>query len=259
MSSLDFIRTAVTGKQDIGTFIRYYSSTKNPVMAFKFARTKVALSDIYKKFNIKTNLDFNSLIDDIKNLNKILDTEKKKYNYGIGGGTKFNDLILYFLVKSLKPQIFIETGVAAGVSSYFILKAMQENKKGELISIDLPNYTNKKGYINKNGELDKTFTPKRKGVGWVVPGEFRNRWQLILGDSMKILPKINKRIDMFYHDSDHSYECMNFEYNWAMRNKVRYVASDDINCSKAWQNFINKNNLDSVNIEGFGFTKIRRK
>lgn len=162
-------------------------------------------------------------------------------------------------MKALKPQIFVETGVAAGASSYFILKAMQENKKGKLISIDLPNYTNKGGYINKGGILDKVYTPKRKGAGWVVPGELRSRWQLMLGDSMKILPRLKESIDMFYHDSDHSYECMNFEYNWAMKKKIRYIASDDIGMNNAWQDFTNKNGLTSINIEGFGFAKLERK
>ena len=48
---------------------------------------------------------------------------------------------------------------------------------------------------------------------------------------------------------------MNFEYNWAKKQKIRYVSSDDINWNNAWYDFINKNRLTSINIEGFGFTK----
>jgi hypothetical protein len=163
---------------------------------------------------------------------------------------------LYALVKAIKPNIFVETGVAAGVSSYFILKAMKENKKGKLVSIDLPNYTNRKGYINKEGVLDKVYTPKKKGVGWIVPDEFRKRWQLMLGDSMKILPKLKGNIDIFYHDSDHSYECMSYEYNWALHKKIQYITSDDITGNNAWKDFIGKNKLLSIENNGFGFTRI---
>ena len=45
---------------------------------------------------------------------------------------------LYFLVRELKPEKIIETGVHRGVSSLFILQALEDNGKGELYSIDLP-------------------------------------------------------------------------------------------------------------------------
>ena len=44
----------------------------------------------------------------------------------------------YVLVRILKPDIVIETGVGAGVSSWTILHALEENNAGKLISIDLP-------------------------------------------------------------------------------------------------------------------------
>jgi len=48
--------------------------------------------------------------------------------------------ILYVIVRLLKPEKVVETGVAAGVSSAFILEAMDDNGIGTLYSIDLPNY-----------------------------------------------------------------------------------------------------------------------
>ena len=44
---------------------------------------------------------------------------------------------VYFLVQNLKPEVVIETGVSDGMSSFFILTALNENKKGSLYSIDL--------------------------------------------------------------------------------------------------------------------------
>lgn len=41
--------------------------------------------------------------------------------------------------KGEKPERVIETGVARGASSQAILQALEENRKGHLYSIDMPN------------------------------------------------------------------------------------------------------------------------
>jgi hypothetical protein len=43
---------------------------------------------------------------------------------------------LYLLTRLLRPNAIVETGVAAGVSSYFILQALQDIGKGQLYSVD---------------------------------------------------------------------------------------------------------------------------
>ena len=45
-------------------------------------------------------------------------------------------LFLYILCKLAKPELIVETGVAYGLSSMYILQAFEENKKGSLHSID---------------------------------------------------------------------------------------------------------------------------
>jgi predicted O-methyltransferase YrrM len=61
---------------------------------------------------------------------------------GIIGGAGFMHpciyALIYALVRSLKPSIVVETGVAGGMSSCYILKGLRDNNKGELFSIDLP-------------------------------------------------------------------------------------------------------------------------
>jgi hypothetical protein len=47
---------------------------------------------------------------------------------------------LYALCRLIRPRIVVETGVAAGVSSAFILKALNDNSYGILHSIDQLNY-----------------------------------------------------------------------------------------------------------------------
>jgi hypothetical protein len=87
----------------------------------------------------------------------------------------------------------IETGVASGKSTAMILLAMHHNRQGKLISIDLPNQSQK---VLPDGV--KTHTGNRQ-TGWLVPKYLRKRWQLHLGDSRELLPKLvkNKKLTFF--------------------------------------------------------------
>src|SRR6266480_7212838 len=46
--------------------------------------------------------------------------------------------LAYALCRALKPSVVMETGVAYGVSTAFLLKALDVNRNGRLHSIDLP-------------------------------------------------------------------------------------------------------------------------
>ncbi|MFC1897710.1 hypothetical protein ACFLX8_04000 [Chloroflexota bacterium] len=48
---------------------------------------------------------------------------------------------LYALCRQLRPDVVVETGIASGVSSSYILCALEENKDGQLYSIDIPWHT----------------------------------------------------------------------------------------------------------------------
>ena len=93
----------------------------------------------------------------------------------------------------MKPKTVVETGVAAGFSSYSILEALSRNGGGKLFSSDFPYFR------VKNPE---------KFIGYVVPDSLRTNWSLdIRGDEFAI-PAICKNvdtIDMFHYDSDKSY------------------------------------------------------
>jgi len=111
---------------------------------------------------------------------------------------------LYNLTHNIKPEVVVETGVAAGDSSMSILQALRENSKGLLVSIDLPDY------------LPTYFgEPVESSVGFLVPDDLKSRWKLELEDSFTSLPRIAEEfeIDIFIHDSLHTYEHMMFECN----------------------------------------------
>ena len=132
---------------------------------------------------------------------------------------------LYLLVRALKPDIFVETGVSGGESSTFILQAMEDNKKGKLYSIDFPQAIVEKGLT--------TISPEGTSSGWLIPDYLKHRWDLTLGKSEDILlPLLKKlgKIDIFFHDSLHTYDHMLFEYNtcWDYIKHNGILISDDI-------------------------------
>ncbi len=145
---------------------------------------------------------------------------------------------LYFIVRCAQPDIMIETGVAHGVSSWTILNAIHKNGKGKLYSIDLPN-------------LDlKSYNPQNisRQSGWVVPDLLRKHWELQLGSSTDLLPKLISRIDkidIFFHDSDHSYENMMFEFETVLpRVKAGgLILSDDVHKNKSFTDFVSKQRI----------------
>ena len=132
---------------------------------------------------------------------------------------------LYVLVRALKPDIFVETGVSGGESSTFILQAMEDNKKGKLYSVDFPQAIVEKGLT--------TISPEGTSSGWLIPDNLKHRWDLTLGKSEDVLPPLLKKldkIDIFFHDSLHTYDHMLFEYNtcWDYLKDNGILISDDI-------------------------------
>lgn len=154
---------------------------------------------------------------------------------------------LYVLCRIIKPEIVVETGVSEGFSSSFILHALEENKRGHLYSIDLPN---RPGQILPNGRT----------TGWLVQEEFKYRWTLILGSSKEKLPILLntlKNIDIFYHDSDHSYENMMFEFQLAKSyfKEGGLLLSDDITDSSAFDAFCVLNKCNFIKLFKLGIIK----
>lgn len=152
--------------------------------------------------------------------------------------------ILYALVRALKAERVVETGVASGSSSRYILEALKRNGGGRLCSIDLP---------------DGTGIPKGQSVGWQVPEDLRKGWSLTLGDAKVELPKVLsglKEIDLFFHDSDHSEQHMTFEFGqaWAHLRTGGVLGSDDVYWNSAWERFLQDHPRPSVLVGGMGFT-----
>lgn len=143
--------------------------------------------------------------------------------------------IVYVCIRTFKPLSMVETGVASGSSTFYILQAMELNRKGILYSIDF------------SGINPGAIVPKGKETGWLVPPEVKHRWKLIVGKSQeRLLPllKTLNSFDAFLHDSEHTYETMMFEYEvaWGYLREGGLLLSDDVNWNMAFDVFLKNRN-----------------
>ena len=120
-------------------------------------------------------------------------------------------VLLYALIRELRPELIVETGVLHGLSSAFYLQALENNSSGKLISIDFPSIDKPSGK-----DMSRDILPFGCNPGWIVPAHLHKRWNLILEKTENILPKIlseNNKLGIFIHDSDHTWENMMFEFS----------------------------------------------
>jgi len=141
-------------------------------------------------------------------------------------------ILLYILVRMIKPKIVIETGVGPGGSTALILLALWKNADGHLYSIDLPG--NDALVYPKIGRCYNIHVPPGYSVGWLVPPWLKERWSLKLGDSKELLPELISRldsVDMFLHDSLHTDEHVLFELSTVFPHLAKngLLLADDVN------------------------------
>jgi predicted O-methyltransferase YrrM len=152
----------------------------------------------------------------------------------------FHAVSLYALVRVMRPQIIVETGCTPGKASAFILRALERNQYGHLYTIDLPP-PEVRGLM-----LTPSLTHSARPVGapsnWAVPDWLRSRQTLILEAAEYALPRLLNElgsIDMFYHDSDHSYQHQRWEletaYVFLRRGGILW--SDNVTANTAWRDF----------------------
>ena len=133
----------------------------------------------------------------------------------------------YLFCRLLKPTIVLETGVAYGMMSAFILQALEVNKEGILYSIDLPP-------LGRDAD---------RFVGILIPDELKARWRLNRGVSKRILPRLLPvlgSVDLFIHDSLHTYRNMKREFHLVTPylSPKAAVISDDIDSNTAFKEWM---------------------
>lgn len=164
---------------------------------------------------------------------------------------------LYVLSRVLKPSVVVETGCATGWTSSVILAALQRNQHGNLYSIDVRAVA---GQLSMGWSL-----PDDLDVGFLIPSKFRSRWTLINGNTRDGLPSLLQQvqhIDLFYHDSDHTYQHMMWEYCTAFSH-IRnggILVSDDIGFNLSFVDFSREARAPMVVCESnLNFGAIRKR
>ena len=152
------------------------------------------------------------------------------------------EVLLYLVTRALRPQHVVETGVWYGWSSRAILAALHVNGSGRLTSIDLPTLT--AGRLNADGTFDRARVDAISDTGREVPAYLKDRWELRLVSSPEESTAALEQsaalgIDMFLHDSDHSYENMTREFRiaWAGLGPRGVLYSDDVDWNAAFTDF----------------------
>jgi len=167
---------------------------------------------------ITENMEKLLVILGFKDIKQLLDEEREVRKYAVPCRTEESwevyNFPVYCVVRALKPELCIETGVAGGQTSCAILTALKRNRRGFLYSID-PAYKPSRWYMVEPGER--------------IPKHLVDRWRFIKGTTRKALPNLVKnikengwKVDFFFHDSEHTKENILFEFR-----SVKEVASSN--------------------------------
>ena len=125
-------------------------------------------------------------------------------------------LLLYALVRGLRPAAVVEIGVGNGQSSFLILKALQANGSGTLYSFDV--------------------LPQ---AGGLLSDEERAVWQFRLVEPKRSTESLVAHLaqlpkaDLAFHDADHGYLAQYFELQrlWEQLSPGGTLVVDDVDAS----------------------------
>lgn len=131
---------------------------------------------------------------------------------------------IYSIIREREPETVIETGMGSGVSTTSILSAL--NKRGKLISID-------PGLPYGKGDRE---------IGFIIPNKLKSKLEYVKGTSSEKLKDVLaslQKLDVFFHDSDHSYQNVIFELNsvWPKMHNDPLILIDNYDWSKAAEDF----------------------
>jgi predicted O-methyltransferase YrrM len=154
---------------------------------------------------------------------------RRRYAYGSEGVMGAIDCAtLYGLTRWLRPKAIVESGGYIGMSSAFILKALADEKltTAKLYSVELSQECEQGALIPD--EL-------RSASGGFVP--MRGRIEDFLKRN-----EIPPSIDMFLHDSSHSYRHMLWEFRqfWPQLRDGGLLVSHDVQMNAAFPKFVTK-------------------
>jgi predicted O-methyltransferase YrrM len=134
---------------------------------------------------------------------------------------------LYALTRWLRPEIIVESGGFIGMSSAFILKALADEglATSKLYSIELSEDCEQGALIPEELRSLPGFVPMRGRIEDFLKGD-----------------ELPGQIDMFLHDSSHSYRHMLWEFGqfWPRLRDGGLLVSHDVQMNAAFPEFVTK-------------------
>lgn len=227
-----------------GTFYNVFKTTE--------LTAKSAENPLFQKFFAEKLMtlcggnpsDYDFLVGHIKNCSYELEDDpdyhnfKEKYNelenfiaglnnkypgeYNSGGICEADGLFLYYAVRLLKPKVIVQTGTSNGVScAHLALGLKHSGPDAKFYGVDMPNI-----YRPEDPEFHKqmqygVLIPDGKKSAWLIPDAIQPQCEIVNGDSKELLKGVFEKagkVDLFYHDSDHSYDFMWWEFDTAFPN-----------------------------------------
>ena len=176
--------------------------------------------------------------------------------YHSGGISEDDAHFLYYCVRQLRPKVIVQTGTSNGVScAHLALGLAHEPGETHFYAVDMPNI-----YRPDDSEFHKKMVygvliPPGKSSGWLIPDRLLPRFECMSGDSKELLPKVLEKagkVDLFYHDSDHSYDHMRWEFETVLpyMNPHGVIIADNIAWSSVTWDWAQKHGLYSFNHRG---------
>jgi hypothetical protein len=129
----------------------------------------------------------------------------------------------YALIRALKPELVVETGVSHGVGACVIATALLQNRR--------------EGHDGKY--LGTDWDPE---AGILFSGQYAQVGAISYGDSIESLMALNASIDLFINDSDHSvdYEGREYEVIASKLSDRAFILGDNSHASPSLRNFAEK-------------------
>jgi predicted O-methyltransferase YrrM len=171
--------------------------------------------------------------------------------------------LLYAATRLARPDVVVETGTYVGGSATFFLRALADNGRGRLISLDLPArapLTPSSAPARTPAEGTDPSLPEGHEPGFLIPDELRDHFELVLGDARETLPRVLARepgLGLFMHDSLHTTRQMRFEYNaaWPALPPGGLLLSDDVFMTPAFWWFTRRRRLPFVHVGNVGIAR----
>lgn len=169
-------------------------------------------------------------------------------------------IMLYVLVRLYRPAFCLETGVFYGGTTMFILNALRKNEHGTLTSIDLSaNNMDRNSRHHLVGDTEDV--PEGLDTGFLIHPALKERWTFIRGDSLEEVPKITEKIDLYNHDSDHSFDFIKSEMElvWSKLSDKAIIMADDLDWSNGFYSFCVEKKLYPLVITDNGKSGLRAR